>query len=191
MRVIIPFGARKITGFIIEKSNFSELNHLKEIIEVLDVSPVLTDELLQVGQWLANKTLSLYISTFQAMLTQVLKSKYYKKKVIDNRDSLPNELQLMFDGQEIIPYDKAITKLSNLRQLQQSIETGDLRIKYVVKSQITKKYIRMVVPAEKDILKKAYDKLPGNAHKQKKIIQFFLKYRETINENKLCKLIDI
>lgn len=191
MRVIIPFGTRKITGFIIEISNFSELDHLKEIIEVLDVSPVLTDELLHVGQWLANKTLSLYITTYQAMLPQVLKSKYDKEIVRVNKAFLPNELELLFNGHETVPYDEAIKKLTNLRQLQQSIETGDLSIKYVVKSQITKKYIRMVVPAEKELLKKAYDKLPGNAHKQKKIIQYFLEFPETINENKLCELIDI
>lgn len=76
MRVIIPFGPRKITGFVIERIAQSDFEHLKAIIDVLDVTPVLTDELLHVGQWLADETLSLYIMTFQAMLPQVLKAKY-------------------------------------------------------------------------------------------------------------------
>src|SRR5699024_8849029 len=81
MRVTIPFGNRKITGFVIELTDTSSFDNLKSILDVLDVTPVLTEELLQLGQWLANETLSLYISTFQAMLPQVLKSKYEKEVI--------------------------------------------------------------------------------------------------------------
>src|SRR5699024_11535714 len=59
----------------------SEHDHLKAIIDVLDIEPVLTEELLALGKWLAKTTASLYITTFQAMLPQVLKSKYEKEVV--------------------------------------------------------------------------------------------------------------
>src|SRR5699024_8139645 len=81
MRVIIPFGPRKITGFVVERIEKSSYNQLKEIMDVLDVTPVLTQELLELGKWLASETLSLYITTFQAMLPQVLKAKYAKEIV--------------------------------------------------------------------------------------------------------------
>ena len=81
MRVIIPFGPRKITGIVIKRMEKSEFPNLKEIIDVLDLIPVLSDELLHLGKWLANETFSLYITTYQAMLPQVLKAKYEKEVV--------------------------------------------------------------------------------------------------------------
>src|SRR5690625_6502660 len=129
MRVIIPFGTRKITGFILEKSNYSQFDHLKEIIEILDVSPVLTKELLNIGQWLADETLSLYITTYQAMLPQVLKAKYDKEIVRVNDAPLTIELEQLFKNRRAIAYDDVMEQLNNLRQLQQFIEAGSLRIK--------------------------------------------------------------
>src|SRR5699024_7657744 len=64
MRVIIPFGPRKISGFVIDIIAESAYPNVKEIFDVLDVTPVLTNELLQVGKWLAEDTISLYITTF-------------------------------------------------------------------------------------------------------------------------------
>src|SRR5690625_893423 len=191
MRVIIPFGTRKITGFILEKSNYSQFDHLKEIIEILDVSPVLTKELLYIGQWLADETLSLYITTYQAMLPQVLKAKYDKEIVRVNDAPLTDELEQLFMNRRAIAYDDVMEQLNNLRQLQQFIEAGSLRIKYIVKSRITKKYAHMVTPTDKETLQKAYEALQSNAHKQRKILDFFMKHPQTINENKLCELIDI
>src|SRR5699024_8053663 len=81
MRVIIPFGPRKISGFVMELIAESDYDNVKDIIDVLDLTPVLTKELLQVGKWLAEDTVSLYITTYQAMLPQVLKAKYDKEVV--------------------------------------------------------------------------------------------------------------
>ena len=39
IRVVIPFGPRKITGFVIERIEESEFGKLKEIIDVLDLTP--------------------------------------------------------------------------------------------------------------------------------------------------------
>src|SRR5699024_1705147 len=105
MRVIIPFGPRNISGFVMELIEESAYDNLKDIIDVLDLTPVLTDELLHVGKWLAEDTVALYITTYQAMLPQVLKAKYEKEveKVTD--DSLPNELATMFDGRKTVPYE--------------------------------------------------------------------------------------
>src|SRR5690625_7924353 len=81
VRVVIPFGPRKITGFVTELVTESAYDDLKDIIDVLDITPVLTRELLEVGKWLAEDTISLYITTYQAMLPQVIKAKYEKEIV--------------------------------------------------------------------------------------------------------------
>ena len=67
MRVIVPFGPRKIQGFIVELTNESEFKQLKKVLELQDMEPVLTSELIDVGKWLAAETLSYQISAFQVM----------------------------------------------------------------------------------------------------------------------------
>lgn len=78
MRVTVPFGPRKVMGFVVGKTNDSELDKLKEINGVLDITPVLTEELLKLGKWVAKDSVSFYITALQAMLPQVLKAQYKK-----------------------------------------------------------------------------------------------------------------
>lgn len=50
MRVIVPFGPRKIQGFISALQNGVESDRqLKAISKVIDVEPVLDEELLELG----------------------------------------------------------------------------------------------------------------------------------------------
>src|SRR5690625_473189 len=174
MRVTIPFGTRKITGFVIELTDNSSFDNLKSIINILDVTPVLTDELLQLGQWLANETLSLYISTFQAMLPQVLKSKYDKEVSLRDGRTLPNSLVSIFKDKKTIGYDELIQQIDNFNEFQREVKVGNLDIKYIVKSQITKKYEHWIIPENKNEFILQNETLPGNAHQQRKIVEFFI-----------------
>src|SRR5690625_697965 len=110
MRVVIPFGPRKITGFVVAKTSESEFEQLKEIIDVLDLTPVLTPELLELGKWLANDTLCLYIVAFQAMLPQVLKAKYDKEIVRLTSSELSSDLENLFAGRKVVPYETLTDK---------------------------------------------------------------------------------
>src|SRR5690625_3187174 len=191
MLVTIPFGTRKITGFVIELTDNSSFDNLKSIINILDVTPVLTDELLQLGQWLANETLSLYISTFQAMLPQVLKSKYEKEVNVIDRETLPNSLVSIFKDKKSIGYDELVQQIDNFSEFQREVKADNLDIKYIVKSQITKKYENWVIPENKNEFILQNETLPGNAHQQRKIVEFFISHPNKINENKLCDMLQI
>src|SRR5690625_4165350 len=109
MRVIIPFGPRKITGFVVDLVSESSYDSLREIIDVLDFTPVLTDEFISLGKWLAEETLCFYITAFQAMLPQVLKATYEKEIVRVSDHSLPFHLESLFSDSNVIPY----TELQN------------------------------------------------------------------------------
>lgn len=190
MRVIVPFGPRKITGFVINRIAKSSFGQLKEIIDVLDVTPVLTKELLALGKWLADETLSLYITTFQAMLPQVLKAKY-KKELIRLTDlPLQSELARDFSKAETISYEETVAKIG-YRKLQQYIENGHLAIHYVVKSQETKRYETMIIPKELPFLRATYEKLSTRATKQREIVQFFMNNHQPIEQSKLYKALQI
>lgn len=54
VRVIVPFGTRYETGVIVELPESTPLTSLKPIKDVLDASPVVSDELLRLCKWIAD-----------------------------------------------------------------------------------------------------------------------------------------
>ena len=71
-KVIVPFGRRKVEGFVIETGNFSTNYELKDICDV--VGEILTPELIDLGKYMSHKTLSSLISCYQTMLPKALKA---------------------------------------------------------------------------------------------------------------------
>lgn len=188
MRVIIPFGPRKITGFVINLTDHSPIDSLKEVIDILDMTPVLTDELIELGKWMAEDTLCLYITAFQAMLPQVLKSTYKKEIVRHEKSVLPAELEQLFSGRERIDFEEFVSSSMNYRQLQQLIHAGDLSIRYLVKSKITKKYVTMIVPAcDIQQLEEALNQLPKHATRQRQLLAFFINNPASIEQAQLIE----
>ena len=53
-RVLVPFGRRKLTGYILETAAESPIEKLKEIIEVLDSEPLWTANELEFFRWVAS-----------------------------------------------------------------------------------------------------------------------------------------
>lgn len=192
MRVIIPFGPRKITGFVVATSTESSYDNLRELIEVLDITPVLTDELLKLGQWLAKETLCLYITVYQAMLPQLLKATYDKELIKTNKVPLSPELNCLFGDQDQIPFS-AIEKANiSYYQLQQDIKSGALTVNYLVQSRVTKKYttyIKPAVPVNK--LKEALQRLPKNAIRQYDVLAHFIEKPEPIEQRKLINSLQV
>jgi primosomal protein N' (replication factor Y) len=53
-RVLVPFGKRKVTGYVTEIKDLSEREGLKEIIEILDKNPLFTKEDLTFYRWVSD-----------------------------------------------------------------------------------------------------------------------------------------
>lgn len=187
MRVIIPFGPRKITGFVIKRTSESSFGKLKEIIDVLDLTPVLTKELLILGKWLADELLSLYIATYHAMLPQVLKAKYEKEIVKLTDDILPPELETLFQQRSRIKFDEIDQSRKQMSLLKKHLESMDLEIQYIVKNQAKKKYKTYVIPPSLEELQEAKKALSSHAHKQAAIIDFFIEHDGPVEERLLLK----
>lgn len=56
-RVLVPFGSRKIEGYIIKQKDFSELTEdkLKEIIKLIDEKPVILPEMISLMNFMTEK----------------------------------------------------------------------------------------------------------------------------------------
>lgn len=188
MRVIVPFGPRKVMGFVINITNDSKFKRLRKIIDVLDLTPVLTDEMIELGKWVAEHTLSYYITAYQAMLPQVLKAAYKKEIVRLTEDELIPELEVLFAGRDVINFDEITKANIPYRLVQKAIQAGDIYINYIVQSKATKKYITMVRPILEDYqLMEALEDLPKNAKKQRVIIEHFINQSEPLSQKELIK----
>jgi primosomal protein N' (replication factor Y) len=192
MRVIVPFGPRKVMGFIIDFTDESRHENLKEILNILDLTPVLTKELLELGRWIAEETISFYITSLQAMLPQVLKAQYKKEIVRLGEEGLPTELEHLFAGRSSIPFEEFENSSISYYQLQKAVQDGDIAMEYLVKSKITKKYVTMLKPAKPDyLLEEALLDLSKQAKKQHLLLSYFIEHPEPVEKQKLKKMMNV
>jgi primosomal protein N' (replication factor Y) len=174
MRVVVPFGPRKIQGFVISIQPSSEFEKLRDIIAPMDIVPVLNEELLQLGDWLSEETLCYRISAYQVMLPAALKAKYEKKiRVTIDVNLLPQVLQKVFEKSQMVPFD-TIEK-DAWRVLHKEIANGHVEFIYEVKERVNKKKRKYIMPYvnEKE-LSDSLKLLSIQATKQREIIEFFL-----------------
>ncbi len=106
IRVLVPFGSMKLEGFVLSISdNKNTDKELRSIIDVIDDTVVLNDELLELGKIMQKNTLSTLISCYQVMLPKALKAKngsvvnvkydiYYKLSCLDFSNIKFNDKQM-------------------------------------------------------------------------------------------------
>ncbi len=76
VRVLVPFGKRRLEGFVLNITNEGNFDYeLKEIVSVIDDKPVINEEMLRLGEYISKKTLSPLITAYQTMLPRALKAK--------------------------------------------------------------------------------------------------------------------
>lgn len=188
MRVIVPFGPRKIMGFVIGKTDQSNFTRLKEIEEILDLTPVLTKELIQLGKWVSNQTLSFYITAYQAMLPQALKATYKKELVRSTEEQISKELEFLFANKKRIPYERLVNSPITYTVVQKAIQNGEIYVDYLVKSKGAKKAITMVKPGkEEHQLMEGFHNLSKTATKQRAILQYFINHPSEIDQASLLR----
>ncbi|WP_025092559.1 primosomal protein N' [Bacillus safensis] len=180
MRVVVPFGPRKIQGFVTKVKEETDIKtgSIKEIVDLFDLSPVLTDELLELSHWLTEKTLSYHITALQSMLPAAMKAKYEKEIQVLSEEELPQSLKELFGQRESILY--ADIPAEQLKQIQKHVQKGHLEVRYHVSQKSGKKKVRMLqLAVSKEKLEEKQQQLKKNAVKQKALISYLLQAGET------------
>ncbi len=67
-RVLVPFGARSVEGFVISRSAQPAVDNVREIIDCVTDAPGVPRELLQVAEWMADTYVCLLIEALRAMV---------------------------------------------------------------------------------------------------------------------------
>ncbi|MGB2870567.1 replication restart helicase PriA, partial [Psychrobacillus psychrotolerans] len=175
-RVHVPFGNRKVQGFItnIKEKSDLDLSKLKAIISIIDVEPVITDELLQLSKWMTQKTLCYEIDALQVMLPAALRASYKKEIRLVEHDGIDIETLALFGSKESISYE-IFEKAGMLKQMKKYLEQGKFQLDTVIKQQGKVKTItkyRMV--QDEELVLSQLNTLPKNAIKQKELIEWLL-----------------
>jgi primosomal protein N' (replication factor Y) len=67
-RVLVPFRQQRLTGIVVELHDREPSVKIKPVLSVLDASPVLDDQLLRLGRWIADYYLAPLGEVFRTML---------------------------------------------------------------------------------------------------------------------------
>ncbi|WP_099352374.1 primosomal protein N' [Fredinandcohnia onubensis] len=183
MRVVVPFGPRKVQGFVMSLSSEGEVKKLKEIHSLLDLTPALNEELLHIGKWLTEKTLCFTISALQAMLPSAMRAKYEKEiRLLEpsNRSHLDPGIQTSFIQHDVISWEDA-EKKDLLHIYQKDIKKGLLEVVYKVKNRSNKKTMKQILLSNSiEETEKIIHELPASAKRQKEVLDYFLKDNKPI-----------
>ena len=180
MRVHVPFGKanRLIQGIVLgmEQENDAEVaeDDLKEIAEVLDFSPVLTEEQLWLAEELRKSVFSYKISILKAMLPGFLNSSY--DKILYPLEGLSQEdKERLFGSQESLAFSSL--DLEKQAEMMRLTRKGLLKLEYQAVDQ-KKVKTQSWVQVNLDKLEKL--EISNRAKKKLELREYLLVHPETV-----------
>jgi primosomal protein N' (replication factor Y) len=178
VRVVVPFGPRSLQGFVVGVESSSNVEKLKAITQLLDIEPILNKELLQLGKWVTEQTLSYQISSFQAMLPAALKAKYEKELELIKPEQLsimPVPLQNFFQRSQTVSWADIEHEPGLMRYIQKELKNGNVQVNYVVKARGKKKTQKVLFfSSSNEEARTLLDAMSSQAARQKEVIEYFL-----------------
>lgn len=188
-RVRVSFGHRKVMGYVVRLSDETSIGRLKPILDVMDLIPPLTPDLVDLGLWMAETYLCHPITALNAMVPAMLKGRYQRVVRIHPRFApgtvlTPEEEALMErlrrEGER--PLETVLKWPGVSRSLiRQLVQERRLLVEERVGDRVTRKRTRWVEPAvSQEALEEAFNSLPPQAARQREIVEHFLKHPEAI-----------
>ncbi|GGA33080.1 primosomal protein N' [Kroppenstedtia guangzhouensis] len=178
-RVKVPFGPRKRIGYVIDFPEKPQTDRLRPILEVMDLSPPLTPELVRLARWMAEVYLCPLITVLQAMVPAVLKGNYRRflrpGPAFAGEDLLPETearlIRLLRERDEL-PLEKALSLEGVTRPLiRRMVDDGRLEMEERVGDRTSRRKRWWVVsnqPAAR--LRQEAESLPKNAVRQREVL---------------------
>ena len=180
MRVHVPFGKanRLIQGIVLGMEQESDVDvadeDLKEIAEVLDFSPVLTEEQLWLAEELRKSVFSYKISILKAMLPGFLNSSY--DKILYPLEGLSQEdRHRLFGSQESLAFSSL--DLEKQAEMMRLTRKGLLKLEYQAIDQ-KKVKTQSWVEVNPDKLEKL--EISNRAKKKLELREYLLAHPETV-----------
>lgn len=174
IRVKVPFGPRKVLGYVTALKEESELDvaKLKPIDELIDLEPVISAELLDLSRWLATQTLAYEIDALQVMLPAAMRAKYEKFIVVEQPEGIEDEDFLRFlAGRQRVSLKEA-DGLGLLKTVKRYAEQGVITVDTAVNQKTAIKKVRMIHIESDERLQTILDTVQANAKKQIELLHW-------------------
>jgi primosomal protein N' (replication factor Y) len=202
-RVGVPFGSRIVQGFVVGIEERSEVadSRLKDIAHVLDWTPPLTRELVELGRWMARKYLCHEITALQAMIPAALKARY--EKWIRIAEDIPHGVEWKLEEEtrilDFVRERGGVAVETLLKQfpgagavIRRLLGSGELVEERKMRNRLSAKKVLTVFPPGPDTdLRLLCDSLPGNARRQREVLQFLADHPEPVRLTELMNRLSV
>jgi primosomal protein N' (replication factor Y) (superfamily II helicase) len=189
-RVKVPFGPRKVLGYVTGLKEESELaqGKIKPIDELIDLDPVISDELLDLSRWLAVETLSYEIDALQVMLPAAMRAKYEKFIIVEEPDRIENaDFKAFLAGRKRVPL-KEVDTSELMKTLKNYAGQEIVTVDTAVGQQTAVKKVRMIRMADEETLRELLESIHSNAKKQVELIHWMIERSgQTISAKQLME----
>jgi primosomal protein N' (replication factor Y) len=176
-RVKVHFGPRFIMGYIVELKETSEFTTLRPIVDIMDLIPSLTPELIELGKGLSISTTSPLVSVYQAMLPSALKSKYTKKLKVVDSSALSLDLAMKFNKYKEALLNDGLKPY--LKEIKEQIQSGNIELMYEVAQFNKERYLKKLKFVKNGDVR---------GQKQKEVLQFLEEKKACYKRNLLYEL---
>lgn len=101
-RVWVPFGPRRVVGYVVELTDKADVKNIRPIESVIDATPIVSEELLRLSKWISEYYICSWGEAIDATIPGVLKKgktdirarkSFEERKYEDTRDISPNPEQ--------------------------------------------------------------------------------------------------
>lgn len=196
MRVYVPFGNRKMTGYVVDFIDFSKRKDIKEILSVLDERPVFDKDMLKLTKWVSDYYFCPWGEVVKAALPKGMDVKSYEFVMLSEqgRESLKKRIQKKKVEKKILDI---LSEVKGLKTNQLIKRTGIKNIHPYLSSlsekgliytekreeksiEVLKKesFVRLCSQIKNKDIKDIIEKLCPHAPSQIKLLEFLLKRGE-------------
>lgn len=185
MRVVVPFGKgnRLVQGFVTDISDTTDQpDKLKDISQIVELEPVLNDELLQLATWVADYNFAFRISVFQTMLPNVMRARYSKVLRLIEPNELNHlpQIQALFADRDEVPFDVDNVDMTLVPTLLKLQKKRIIEIGYVVNNRAKVKKINAFKPIKSvDFYQEQRQQLRPSAVKQARLLSYLMQSPQT------------
>ncbi len=196
-RVAVPFGGRTLQGIIVGFAAQAEVGaeRLKPIAQVLDATPPLTPELVELAVWMSRRWLCPLTVALQAMLPAALKGRT-EKYIALAPDAEWSEEDRAAHADIIAALERRgplrLTQL--LREypekaafVKRALKHGLLTETQRVENRVSLRTVPTVFPPDEARLREALARIPARAVKQREVLEWLREHPDPVPVQKLAE----
>ena len=122
-RVFVPFGPRKVVGYVVGFSDSVSVHSIKDIISVIDKEPILSGEMLSLTKWIKENYFCSWGEAIAASIPAGIKK---GKEEIGKRVAARGE-NGCGNGETTLPHNLTEEQDKALKAIKDSLEKGEAR----------------------------------------------------------------